>query len=71
VAGACPVRRISVLAVLVVALVAVGRSFGIGAWAATGPTTEDLTFHGLLADEDGQPVGMFTARAAIEVAADG
>jgi hypothetical protein len=44
-------------------------SAGIGSWAATGPTTADLTFYGLLPDEAGG--GRFTVRAAIEVAADG
>jgi hypothetical protein len=42
---------------------------GIGSWAATGPTTAEMTFHGLLPDEEGG--GMVTVRAAIEVAADG
>ena len=44
-------------------------SAGIGSWAATGPTTADMTFHGLFPDEEGG--GMITVRAAIEVAADG
>jgi hypothetical protein len=44
---------------------------GLGAWQATGPRTADMTFHGLATDETGESIGLFTVRAAIEVAADG
>lgn len=46
-------------------------SVGIGSWTATGPTTADMTFHGLSSGDDGEGLFVFTVRAAIEVAADG
>ncbi|MFL5760596.1 MAG: hypothetical protein ACJ789_12785 [Thermomicrobiales bacterium] len=45
-------------------------SVGIGSWQTTGDTSAAMTFHGFNT-EDGQYSGMFTVRAAIEVAADG